>query len=160
MLWAAPITCDRYKYPCVVPPIRLSNVGCLRASPSSTLFSTINPNLFMGTFPQTVAPSLLFISSLVSLILIVFQVSSLYKSQWTVHDTQGTRRLLVLSVTLFVVFFSALSATLGLVAHQAYHMGNRSLAKSAGLSGKIIVIVLQSGRKRPHISSSNTHRLS
>ena len=82
-----------------------------------------------------------------SLILIVFQLSSLYKSQRTVHDTQGIRRLLVLFVTLLIVFLSALAATLGLVAHQASHMGNRSLAKSADLGGKIIVIVLQSGRK-------------
>lgn len=113
----------------------------------------------MGTFPQAVAPSLLFISSLVSLILIVFQLSSLYKSQWTAHDPHGTRRLLVLSVTLLVVFFSAISAILGLVAHQAYHMGNRSLARSAGLCGKIIVTVLQSGRRCLHMSLSNTHWL-
>jgi hypothetical protein len=82
-----------------------------------------------------------------SIILIVLRLSSLYKSQWTVHDTQRIRRLLVLSVTLLIALFSALAATLGLVTHQASNTGNRSLAKSTDLGGKIIVIVLQSGRK-------------
>jgi len=96
---------------------------------------------------ETVAPLLLFISSLVSLILIALQVSSLHKSQWIVHDAQGTRRLLVLSVTLLIVSLSALSATLGLVARQAYRMGNPSRATRASLGGKIIVVILQFGRK-------------
>jgi hypothetical protein len=116
----------------------------------------------MATFPQTVAPSLLFISSFMSLILIVFQLSALCKSQRTVYDAQGIRRLLVLSVTLLIVLFSALAAILGLVAHQASHMGNRSLAKNTDLGGKIIVIVLQSGRKclpAHAVVRSDTHRL-
>jgi hypothetical protein len=113
----------------------------------------------MDTLPETAAPSLLFISSFVSLILIVFQISLLHKSQWIIDDAQGARRLLVLSVMLLIVFLSALSATLGLIAHQAYR-SNRSLATRTTLGGKITVVVLQFGRKYLHMSSSKTHNLS
>lgn len=137
----------------------LLHVGCLRL-PTSTLFCTTNLNLIMETFPETAAPSLLFISSFVSLILIAFQVSSLYKSQWTVDDAQGARRLLVLSVTLFIVFLTALSATLGLVAHHACRTGNRSLATRAAVGGKIVVVILQFGRKYLHMSLSMAYERS
>jgi hypothetical protein len=113
----------------------------------------------METFPETAAPSLLFISSFVSLILLAFQVSSLHKSQWIVDDAQGVRRLLVLSATLLIVFLSALSAVLGLVAHQACRTGNRSLATRAALGGKVVVVILQFGRKCLPMLSSMTYEL-
>jgi len=95
--------------------------------------------------PETAAPSLLFISSFVSLILIVFQISSLRKSQWDLHDAQGTRRLLALSVMLLIAFLSALSGTLGLVAYQARRTGDHPRAARVAMGGKIIVVFLQSG---------------
>lgn len=97
--------------------------------------------------PETVAPSLLFISSLVSLILTAIQVSSLHRSQWDINDPQSIRRLLSLSVMLLIVFLSALSSALGLVARQAWRTGDRSRAVRASVGGKIIVVILQSGRK-------------
>jgi len=69
---------------------------------------------------------------------------------------RGTRQLLALSVTLFIVFLSALSGALALVACQAGHTGDRSRAARAGVGGKIIVVILQSGRKSMHMSSSKT----
>jgi hypothetical protein len=151
MLGPVPITCDRYmiyipSHGASDPPFL--HVGCSTLLlPTSTLFYTTNLNLFMETFPDFVAPSLLFISSFVSLILIAFQLSSLHKSQWTIHDAQGIRRLIVLSITLLISFLTVLSATLGLVAHQACRTGNRSLATRATLGGKITIIILQFGRK-------------
>ncbi|KAH9993624.1 hypothetical protein BJV77DRAFT_1067205 [Russula vinacea] len=94
---------------------------------------------------ETTAPSLLFITSLVSLILIAFQVSSLHKSQWDIHNMQGIRRLLAFSVTIFIAFLSALSGILGLVACHAGHTGDSSRAARATAGGKIIVVILQSG---------------
>lgn len=105
---------------------------------------------------ETTAPSLLFITSLVSLILIAFQVSFLHKSRWDIHNAQSIRRLLALCVTIFVVFLSALSGILGLVASHAGRTGNRPRAARAGVSGKIIVVILQSGRKFLHTLSSKT----
>lgn len=105
---------------------------------------------------ETTAPSLLFITSLVSLILIAFQVSSLHKSQWDIHNMQGIRRLLAFSVTIFIAFLSALSGILGLVACHAGHTGDSSRAARATAGGKIIVVILQSGRKSMHMSSSKT----
>ncbi|KAI0247295.1 hypothetical protein BJV78DRAFT_946723 [Lactifluus subvellereus] len=95
--------------------------------------------------PAAVAPSLLFICPLVSLILIAFQLSSLHKSHWDTHSAQGTRRLLALFITLLVVFLSALSGTLGLVACHAWNTDDRSRAARAGVGGKVIMIILQSG---------------
>ncbi|KAH9957360.1 hypothetical protein BC827DRAFT_712775 [Russula dissimulans] len=95
--------------------------------------------------PETAAPSLLFISSFVSLVLIVLQVSPLRKSQWDLHDAQGTRRLLALSVMLSIALLSALSGSLGLVAYQARCTGNRPRAARVAMGGKIIVVILQSG---------------
>jgi hypothetical protein len=112
--------------------------------------------LFREMLTETTAPSLLFITSLVSLILIAFQVSSLHKSRWDIHNVRGTRQLLALSVTLFIVFLSALSGVLGLVACQAGRTGDRSRAARAGVGGKLIVVILQSGRKSMHMSSSET----
>ena len=103
---------------------------------------------------ETTAPSLLFITSLVSLILMAFQASFLHKSRWDIHNAQSIRRLLALCVTIFIVFLSALSGILGLVASHAGRTGDRSRAARAGVSGKIIVVILQSGRKSLHISSS------
>ena len=105
---------------------------------------------------ETTAPSLLFIASLVSLILIAFQVSFLHKSRWDIHNAQSIRRLLALCVTIFIVFLSALSGILGLVASHAGRTGDRSRAARAGVGGKIIEVVLQSGRKSLHMSSSKT----
>src|SRR6266478_3644829 len=105
---------------------------------------------------ETTAPSLLFITSLVSLIPIAFQVSYLHKSRWDIHNVQGIRRLLALCVTLLIVFLSALSGILGLVAYQAGHMGDRSRAAGAAVGGKIIEVTLQSGRKSIHIPSSES----
>jgi hypothetical protein len=105
---------------------------------------------------ETTAPSLLFITSLVSLILIAFQVSFLHKSRWDIHNAQSIRRLLALCVTIFIVFLSALSGILGLVAFHAGRMGDHSRAARAGVGGKIIVVILQSGRKCLHTSSSKT----
>jgi len=101
--------------------------------------------------PETAAPSLLFISSFVSLILIVLQIFSLRKSQWDLHDAQGTRRLLALSVMLLIALLSALSGTLGLVAYEARRTGDRSRAARVAMGGKIIVVILQSGRKSLYI---------
>ncbi|KAH9987004.1 hypothetical protein BJV74DRAFT_843094 [Russula compacta] len=95
--------------------------------------------------PETVAPSLLFISSLVSLILTALQVSSLHKSQWDINDPQSIRRLLALCFMLLIVFLSALSSALGLVARQAWRTGDRSRAVRASVGGKIIAVILQSG---------------
>ncbi|KAF8494738.1 hypothetical protein F5888DRAFT_1805470 [Russula emetica] len=94
---------------------------------------------------ETTAPSLLFITSLVSLILIAFQLSFLHKSRWDIHNAQSIRRLLALCVTIFIVFLSALSGILGLVAFHAGRTGDRSLAARACVGGKIIVVILQSG---------------
>jgi hypothetical protein len=105
---------------------------------------------------ETTAPSLLFITSLVSLVLIGFQVSFLHKSRWDIHNAQSIRRLLALCVTIFIVFLSALSGILGLVAFHAGRTGDSSLAARAGVGGKIIVVILQSGRKSLHMSSSKT----
>jgi hypothetical protein len=107
---------------------------------------------------ETTAPSLLFITSLVSLILIALQVSSLHKSQWDIHNVRGTRQLLALSVTLFIVFLSALSGVLGLVACHAGRTGNHSRAARAGVGGKLIVVILQSGRKSAPMSSLKTEK--
>ena len=96
---------------------------------------------------EATAPSLLFITCFVSLVLIVIQASSLHKSQWDIHNVQSIRRLLALSITLFIVFLSALSGILGLVACQAGRTGNYSRAARAGVGGKVIVVILQSGRK-------------
>ena len=109
---------------------------------------------------ETTAPSLLFITSLLSLILIVFQASSLHKSHWDVHNVRGIRRLLALSVTLFIVFLSALSGILGLVACQASRTGNPSRAARAGVGGKVIVVILQSGRESTYMSSIKTQSCS
>jgi hypothetical protein len=97
--------------------------------------------------PEIAAPSLLFVSSLVSLILIVLQLFSLHNSQWVVHDAQGIRRLLALSITLLIVFLSALSGILGLVACHARRMGDRSRAARVSIGGKVLVVILQSGRE-------------
>lgn len=105
---------------------------------------------------ETTAPSLLFITSLVSLVLIAFQISFLHKSRWDIHNAQSIRRLLALSVTTFIVFLSALSGILGLVAFDAGRTGDRSRAVRAGVGGKTIVVILQSGRKSLHMSSSKT----
>lgn len=94
---------------------------------------------------ETTAPSLLFITSLISLILIAFQLSYLHKSRWDIHNAQSIRRLLALGVTIFIVFLSALSGILGLVAFHAGRTGDRSRAARAGVGGKIIVVILQSG---------------
>jgi hypothetical protein len=109
---------------------------------------------------ETTAPFLLFITSLVSLILIAIQVSSLHKSQWDIHNMQGIRRLLAFSVTIFIAFLSALSGILGLVACQAGRTGDRSRAARATVGGKIIVVILQSGRKSKHMLSSKTESCS
>lgn len=105
---------------------------------------------------ETTAPSLLFITSLVSLILIVFQVSFLHKSRWDIHNAQSIRRLLALCVTIFIVFLSALSGILGLVAFHAGRTGDRSRAARAGVGGKITVVILQSGRKSLHTGMSSS----
>lgn len=105
---------------------------------------------------ETTAPSLLFITSLVSLILIAFQVSFLHKSRWDIHNAQSIRRLLALSVTTFIGFLSVLSGILGLVAFDAGRTGDRSRAVRAGVGAKTIVVILQSGRKPLHMSSSKT----
>ncbi|KAN0109718.1 hypothetical protein V8E52_008965 [Russula decolorans] len=94
---------------------------------------------------ETTAPSLLFITSLVSLVLTAFQLSFLHKSRWDIHNAQSIRRLLALCVTIFIVFLSALSGILGLVAFHAGRTGDRSRAARAGVGGKIIVVILQSG---------------
>jgi hypothetical protein len=99
---------------------------------------------------ETTAPSLLFITSLVSLVLTAFQLSFLHKSRWDIHNAQSIRRLLALCVTIFIVFLSALSGILGLVAFHAGRTGDRSRAARAGVGGKIIVVILQSGRKSLH----------
>ena len=103
---------------------------------------------------ETTAPSLLFITSPVSLILIAFQVSHLHKSGWDIYNVQSIRRLLALCTMLFIIFLSALSGILGLVAYQAGRTGDRSRAARADVGGKIIVVILQSGRKSIHMSSS------
>jgi hypothetical protein len=69
---------------------------------------------------------------------------------------QGIRRLLAFFVTIFIAFLSALSGILGLVACQAGNTGDRSRAARATAGGKIIVVILQSGRKSMHMSSSKT----
>ena len=69
---------------------------------------------------------------------------------------QGIRRLLAFSVTIFIAFLSALSGILGLVACHAGHTGDSSRAARATAGGKIIVVILQSGRKSMHMSSSKT----
>ncbi|KAI9457895.1 hypothetical protein F5148DRAFT_339560 [Russula earlei] len=143
MLCAPPFMCDLYKYASCYPSSRI--VACRLPRPPAVVHSFYTTILFIRMFPETAAPSLLFISSLVSLILIFAQLSSLHKSQWDVYNAQGFRRLLALSVTLLIVFLSALSGTLGLIACQAWRTGDRSRATRAGIGGKIVIITLQSG---------------
>jgi hypothetical protein len=96
--------------------------------------------------PNTVAPSLLFISSLASLTMIVHQLLSLHKSRWDTQGGQAKRRVLAVSAALFTVLLSTLSGILGLVASQA-RVGDPSRATRATVSGKIVVVALQFGRK-------------
>jgi hypothetical protein len=110
--------------------------------------------------PDIAAPSLLFICPLVSIVLISIQLSSLRKSQWDTHSAQGIRQLLALFVTLLIVFLSALSGTLGLVACQAWHTDDHSRAARASVGGNIILVILQSGREYLHLSSEKTEQLS
>ncbi|KAH9971135.1 hypothetical protein BGW80DRAFT_1460830 [Lactifluus volemus] len=84
-------------------------------------------------------------SPLVSLVLITFQLFTLHKSHWDTHSAQGIRRLLALFVTLLIVFLSALSGSLGLVACQASYTQDHSRAARAVVGGKMIAAILQSG---------------
>ncbi|KAH9014420.1 hypothetical protein EDB85DRAFT_872938 [Lactarius pseudohatsudake] len=95
--------------------------------------------------PDTVAPSLFFISSLASLAIIVQQLLSLHKSRWNTHSGQANRRILAISATLFTVLLSTLSGVLGLLASQARRVGDYSSATRATVSEQIIVIALQFG---------------
>lgn len=95
--------------------------------------------------PDTVAPSLFFISSLASLAIIVQQLLSLHKSRWNTHGGQANRRILAISATLFTVLLSTLSGVLGLLASQARRVGDYSSATRATVSEQIIVIALQFG---------------
>jgi hypothetical protein len=98
-------------------------------------------------YPNTVTPSLLFISSLASFTMIVQQLLSLHKSRWDAHDGQAKRRILAVSATLFTALLSTLSGILGLVASQAWRVGDQSRAARATVGEKIVVVVLQFGRK-------------
>ena len=97
--------------------------------------------------PDAVAPSLLFLSSLASLIMIVQQVLSFHKSQWDTQGGQAKRRILAVSATLFTFLLATLSAILGLVACHAWRVGDHSRETRATVSGKIVVVALQFGRK-------------
>ena len=97
--------------------------------------------------PDNVAPSLYFISSLASLAMIVQQLHCLHKSRWDTQGGQAKRRILAVSATLFTFLLSTLSGILGLVASQAWRVGDHSLETRATIGGKIVVIALQFGRK-------------
>ena len=97
--------------------------------------------------PDNVAPSLYFISSLASLAMIVQQLHCFHKSRWDTQGGQTKRRILAVSATLFTFLLSTLSGILGLVASQAWRVGDRSLEARATIGGKIVVIALQFGRK-------------
>ena len=110
--------------------------------------------------PDPVAPSLLFISSLASLIMIVQQVLSFHKSRWDTQGGQAKRRILAVSATLFTFLLATLSGILGLVASRAWRVGDYSRETRATVSGKIVVVALQFGRKHIHagLSEKNTHQ--
>ncbi|KAI9449446.1 hypothetical protein BJY52DRAFT_1361470 [Lactarius psammicola] len=95
--------------------------------------------------PDTVAPSLLFISSLASLTIIVQQLLSLHKSRWNTHGGQAKRRILAVSAALFTFLLSTLSGVLGLLASQAWRAGDYSRVTRATVSEKIVVVALQFG---------------
>ena len=97
--------------------------------------------------PDTVAPSLLFISSLASLTMIVQQLLSLHRSRWDTQGGHGTRRMLAVSATLLTVLLTTLSGILGLLASQAWRVGDYPRATRATVSEKIVVVALQFGRK-------------
>jgi len=95
--------------------------------------------------PDTVAPSLYFISSLASLVMIIQQLLSLHKSRWDTQGGQAKGRMLAVSATLFTLLLSTLSGILGLVASKAWRVGDYSLETRATIGGKIVVIALQFG---------------
>jgi len=125
---------------------RIGSVFSHDGLPSSTLSSSAQQTiLFVKMHPSTVAPSLLFITSLASLTMIVQQLRSLHKSRWDVHSGQAKRRILAVSATLFTVLLSTLSGILGLVASQAWRVGDHSRATRATVSEQIVVVALQFG---------------
>jgi len=95
--------------------------------------------------PNTVAPSLLFITSLASLSMIVQQLLALHKSRWDTHGGQAKRRILAVSATLFTFLLATISGILGLVASQSSRVGDYSRETRATVSGQIVVVALQFG---------------
>ena len=103
----------------------------------------------------TVAPSLLFITSLTSLTMIVQQLLALHRSRWDTQGGQAKRRIIAVSATLFTFLLATLAGILGLVASHAWRVGDHSRETRATISGKIVVVALQFGRKCFHVSPQN-----
>jgi hypothetical protein len=103
--------------------------------------------------PNTVAPWLLFITSLASLTMIVQQLLALHRSRWDTQGGQAKRRIIAVSATLFTFLLATLAGILGLVASHAWRVGDHSRETRATISGKIVVIALQFGREYIHVSS-------
>jgi len=95
--------------------------------------------------PNTVAPLLLFITSLASLTMIVQQLLALHKSRWDTQGGQAKRRIIAVSATLFTFLLATLAGILGLVASHAWRVGDHSRETRATVSGKIVVVALQFG---------------
>lgn len=95
--------------------------------------------------PNTVAPWLLFITSLASLTMIVQQLLALHRSRWDTQGGQAKRRIIAVSATLFTFLLATLAGILGLVASHAWRVGDHSRETRATISGKIVVIALQFG---------------
>ena len=115
----------------------------LSSTPSSSEQYTI---LFVKMHP-TVAPSLLFITSLTSFTMVVQQLLALHRSRWDTQGGQAKRRIIAVSATLFTFLLATLAGILGLVASHAQRVGDHSREARATVSGKIVVIALQFGRK-------------
>ena len=123
----------------------------LSSTPSTSEQYTI---LFVKMHP-TVAPSLLFITSLTSLTMIVQQLLALHRSRWDTQDGQAKRRIIAVVATLFTFLLATLAGILGLVASHAWRVGDHSRETRATISGKIVVVALQFGRKCFHVSPQN-----
>lgn len=129
----------------------------LSSAPSSSEQYTI---LFVKMHP-TVAPSLLFITSLTSFTMVVQQLLAFHRSRWNIQGGQTKRRIIAVSATLFTFLLATLAGILGLVASHAQRVGDHSREARATVSGKVVVIALQFGRKCVYIpSESNSHQYS
>jgi len=97
--------------------------------------------------PNTVAPSLLFIGSLASFAMIVQQLFWFRTSRWDNQGRRANRRILAVSAVLFTVLLSTLSGILGLLASQAWRVGDYSRATLNTVGEKVVVVAFQFGRE-------------